>query len=245
MDKSYRKKYFPAAGGSSRPTNADGVSKAAKASSQVRKRTMSSAAGPPRRRSIADLIRSFSALTTIPAAAAATMSGPENDDTSAAAEETAATLPCPIATLPVEVLIEILFQAALIDVGILGRLAQVCKRLAYLVAVEERIWQRLCCGPEVGFGGMHYSWACDAVGRRLVEHQSRRNDRNDLQRSALAPPTHLSIPLTPKYPTYMSNLRGRPRIRFNGCYISTVNYIRSGATASMQASWNSPVFIVT
>jgi len=39
--------------------------------------------------------------------------------------------------------------------------------------------------------------------------------------------------------------RLRPRIRFNGCYISTVNYIRPGQASASQVTWNSPVHIVT
>lgn len=39
--------------------------------------------------------------------------------------------------------------------------------------------------------------------------------------------------------------RLRPRIRFGGCYISTVNYIRSGQASSNQSTWGSPVHIVT
>lgn len=39
--------------------------------------------------------------------------------------------------------------------------------------------------------------------------------------------------------------RSRPRVRFNGCYISTVNYIRAGQASGHQITWNSPVHIVT
>lgn len=39
--------------------------------------------------------------------------------------------------------------------------------------------------------------------------------------------------------------RLRPRIRFGGCYISTVNYIRSGQASTNQVTWGSPVHIVT
>jgi F-box protein 9 len=37
----------------------------------------------------------------------------------------------------------------------------------------------------------------------------------------------------------------RPRLRFNGCYISTVNYIRPGGNTASQVSFNTPVHIVT
>ena len=39
--------------------------------------------------------------------------------------------------------------------------------------------------------------------------------------------------------------RRRPRVRFNGCYISTVNYIRPGGSTASQVSWINQVHIVT
>ena len=39
--------------------------------------------------------------------------------------------------------------------------------------------------------------------------------------------------------------RTRPRLRFNGCYISTVNYARPGAHASNSLAWGAPVLVVT
>lgn len=50
--------------------------------------------------------------------------------------------PCPIAELPDEILVHILRDVAIADVGDFVRLARVCKRLAYLVATEEQIWRR-------------------------------------------------------------------------------------------------------
>lgn len=54
------------------------------------------------------------------------------------------------------------------------------------------------------------------------------------------PPT---IPLLKLYPSYRTMFRQRPRIRFQGCYISTVNYTRPGHANSMR--WNTPILIVT
>lgn len=127
-------------------------------------------------------------------------------------------------------------QVALLDLPSFVRLAQVCKRLAFLVSSEQRIWKRLCCGWEIGFGGMHYRFACDIYGQALLEEP---------HKDPPPPPTYLPVPLTPLYPSYKHNLRHRPRIRFNGCYISTVNYVRPGATSVTQVSWNTPVHIVT
>jgi F-box protein 9 len=66
--------------------------------------------------------------------------------------------PCPIAAIPEEILVCILRQVASLDVGDFARLAQVCKRFAFLIATEEPIWRHVCLGAEVGFGAMHYHW---------------------------------------------------------------------------------------
>ena len=45
--------------------------------------------------------------------------------------------------------------------------------------------------------------------------------------------------------SWQQMFRLRPRIRFNGCYISTNNYIRPGQAAPSHVTWSSPVHIVT
>ena len=59
-----------------------------------------------------------------------------------------------------------------------------------------------------------------------------------------SPPSN-PFTLSPTYPTYRHMFQHRPRLRFNGCYISTVNYIRPGGNTTSQVSWNTPVHIVT
>ncbi|KAI4097899.1 MAG: hypothetical protein LQ348_004385 [Seirophora lacunosa] len=168
--------------------------------------------------------------------------------------------PCPIAGIPSEILIEILFKTAIADIASFARLSVVCKRLAYLVATEDRIWERICFGHEYGFAAMHYIWASTVAGLPLPSpletselHLSEPLDLSTLtlnpsvpigtQILPYAPP---SLVLNPVYPSYKSMLRIRPRIRFNGCYISTVNYHRPGASsAPSTATYTSPVHIVT
>lgn len=80
---------------------------------------------------------------------------------------------------------------------------------------------------------MHYRYACDLKGRRLLD-------------AIDSPASPIALDLTPKvYPTYRSQFRQRPRLRFNGCYISTVNYTRPGGASQSRFTWNSPVHIVT
>ncbi|KAJ9647262.1 hypothetical protein H2201_003862 [Coniosporium apollinis] len=169
--------------------------------------------------------------------------------------------PCPIASVPEEILVEILLYTAISDVASLVRLAQVCKRLAYLVLTEDRIWRRICLGHEFGFGAMHYRYACtirgepllaDGLGGQIlgtsdsaldIDPDPDLNLDTDVSAALTAATAATLIPRP--YQTYRRMFHSRPRIRFNGCYISTVNYTRPGASSSTQLTWNSPVLIVT
>ncbi|KAL8780075.1 MAG: hypothetical protein Q9213_006634 [Squamulea squamosa] len=168
--------------------------------------------------------------------------------------------PCHIAKVPSEILIEILLKTAVADIASFARLSIVCKRLAYLVATEDRIWERICHGYEYGFAAMHYVWKTSIAGNTLPATLSEASDFPpdsplDISTLTLDPdPPHSNIrpisspilPLSPIYPSYKQMLRTRPRLRFNGCYISTVNYNRPGApSTSTNATYTSPVHIVT
>ena len=179
--------------------------------------------------------------------------------------------PCPISTLPDELLVHILQDVAVDDVGDYMRLSQVCKHLAYLVITEPRVWRRVCMGSEFGFTGMHYrfqkgiEWDELEDGQQQQQQQESNNatttatatattaeDGTFLSPRELAEQRHdeaLSVTrsLVPSvYPSWQKMFRSRPRIRFNGCYISTVNYIRTGQASTNQNTWGSaPIHIVT
>ena len=150
--------------------------------------------------------------------------------------------PCPISTLPTELLSEILLLTALADIASFSRLSLVCKRLAYLISAEDAIWKHICLGSKFGFAGMHYSFACPLP--------STSNNLPILLSATAAtiiptPLSALTLPLSPTYPTYATMFHSRPRLRFSGVYISTVNYTRPGASSPTNTSWNSPIHIVT
>ena len=182
--------------------------------------------------------------------------------------------PCPIAALPGEILVHILRDVAVADVGDFARLSRVCRRLAYLVATEEAIWRRVCLGPEFGFLAMHHRFQRGVawedlplslpiglgsspddpgpppgaenlvlVGSTTEEEQRQRLQEASEQRKLAASTALL------RSGAYAGSWRGmfrsRPRVRFNGCYISTVNYIRAGQSSAHQIAWNTPVHIVT
>ncbi|EKG16938.1 F-box domain cyclin-like protein [Macrophomina phaseolina MS6] len=170
--------------------------------------------------------------------------------------------PCPISDLPEELLADILMYVAVEDVAQFARMSQVCKRMAYLVMTEDRVWRRLALGDEFGFAAMHYKWACrldgkplgdDGEGGRLLSSYTGLPDSEEegekqevARRAKLLESALHTLPLVPDpYPSFRSLFRSRPRVRFNGCYISTVNYTRPGAQQSNTLTWGVPVLIVT
>ncbi|EPS29371.1 hypothetical protein PDE_04320 [Penicillium oxalicum 114-2] len=146
--------------------------------------------------------------------------------------------PCPIAHVPSEVLVEILRHVALRDPAAFARMALVCKRFAYHFAHEQHIWKHLCQRPQFGFQGMHYTFACDDVGRPVYT-------LDEVERYTPFPadaPVTIPSPLS----SWSQVFQCYPRVRFTGIYISTVNYSRPGEVSSFQnVSWNSPIHIVT
>lgn len=170
--------------------------------------------------------------------------------------------PCPIASLPEEILTYILHEVATADVGNFVRLSRVCKRFAWLIATEDSTWRQICLGTRFGFAGMHYHFRTQidwrpipdealwklAVQRGLADANTPENLDSDPEelarrREEEAYATTIAL-LNTTYHSWQRMFRRRPRIRFNGCYISTVNYIRPGAQTN-SVSWNSPVHIVT
>jgi F-box protein 9 len=224
VDKAYRNKHFPPKLPAPSPSRASAI-----VSNTVRHSLQGL------QPSTAQLITNFANLSIAPAPPPTEGSPPPA---------------CPIATIPSEILVEVLVHAAIADIASFVRLAQVCKRFAYLVATEERVWKRVCCGSEFGFGAMHYDYGCSIVGEPLLrgDEGCLRSDALPNEPSATAPldtsPTTFSL-LHTTYPSWRLMFHTRPRIRFSGVYISTVNYVRPGASSATQVSWNTPVHIVT
>ncbi|KAJ0104160.1 F-box domain-containing protein [Diaporthe amygdali] len=153
--------------------------------------------------------------------------------------------PCPIAELPEEILVHILQDVAMADVSDFVRLSRVCKRFAWLVATEDSIWRQICLGSKFGFAGMHCEFRTSVDWKALAEEHTLQEDQEEVARlrQEEAHATTIAL-LNMTYHSWQRMFRRRPRIRFNGCYISTINYIRAGQQTNSLA-WNSPVHIVT
>lgn len=153
--------------------------------------------------------------------------------------------PCPIAKLPEEIIVHILQDVAVADVGAFAGLSRVCKRFAWLVATEDSIWRQICLGYRFGFTGMHYTFVTAPNWKPLEEERTLLDDPDEAarRRTEEAYATTIAL-LNTTYHSWQRMFRRRPRTRFNGCYISTINYIRPGQQTNSLA-WNSPVHIVT
>ncbi|OAA62273.1 F-box domain, Skp2-like protein [Cordyceps fumosorosea ARSEF 2679] len=264
QERRYREKHFPAASANAPTVQASGSSSTVASTSA----TTTSApapevpAGPPK--TLSELLEGFAALQIEPATA----------DDPAVEGEAPPVLPCPMASLPDELLTHILHDVAVADVAEYVRLSLVCRRLAYLVAREQRIWRRVCLGAEFGFAGMHYRWnrgiEWGPLSEESEDEQAAEEEDSDEEDSPnsdaivadtdairLSPRERAerraarlhaaTLSLTPSvYTTWRAMFRARPRIRFGGCYISTVNYVRSGQASTNQLTWGgAPIHIVT
>ena len=98
---------------------------------------------------------------------------------------------------------------------------------------------------------MHYQWTCNVDGSPITTEEEDCPPADDDSTMINRVQTEsIEEPINPRAlakfnDSWLQMFRVRPRIRFNGCYISTNNYVRPGVASSSQVSWNSPVHIVT
>ncbi|KAG8630317.1 hypothetical protein KVT40_001936 [Elsinoe batatas] len=163
--------------------------------------------------------------------------------------------PCPISELPQEIITQILYHVGRSNIGAFGRLAVVCKKFAYLVMTEEQIWKAVVLSKNQGLGSMHYTFACDVFGKPKLEEPehilgfSETSNMDESLSEPISTPSFLDISNHLLVSAYASSwrqmFRARPRVRFHGVYISTVNYTRPGGASPTINTWSSPVHIVT
>lgn len=164
-----------------------------------------------------------------------------------------------LASLPQELLLQTLRCLAYTDLSSFARCALVCKSLAYIVSTEDSVWRDACHHPRWGFPGQVWNWKCGVLGEPppinttldFNENDDYDYDNNPLDVD-LPQPSRPSGPPSPTdlletYKSYRAMFRNRPRVRYNGIYISTCNYIRPGAfhASSSSTGGTAPVHIVT
>ena len=218
VDQSYKLKYFPQI---SRPDGAVPTDPPIMAQASVR----DSPEDSEKAASTIDLVQSYMGLPILGEPAAIKGDKPP---------------PCPFATLPSELVLQILLEMAVQDPALFVRMALVCKRLAFHVFTESRIWKRIALGKEFGLASNVYNFKVDVQGREII-HQSLDATEDKSGTSGLL----LNRGSGQREEEWREIFRIHPRIRFNGVYISTVNYTRAGGASASHATWGTPVHIVT
>ncbi|EWC46813.1 hypothetical protein DRE_04058 [Drechslerella stenobrocha 248] len=181
--------------------------------------------------------------------------------------------PCPISTVPREILLHILLKLAQSDISSFVRCATVCKALCYIVYSDRQIWKAVC---DTAYGNMVWGtgplWVCDIKGRPLPRSLGPSKDASTTasltsQFSSLAvleegnqeegsgddDSERLDLPTRPyddvevlKYTaSYRAMFIDRPRVRYNGVYISTCTYYRTGHPVNTNLTLSNPIHLVT
>ena len=149
---------------------------------------------------------------------------------------------------------QILGHLALDDIAAFTKLSMVCKRFAYLTITEEQIWKAVNLSVKQGIGGMRYDFSCDVYGKPLPLEEIKKDeideetgliiDRDMDQRPSLLDLSNTLL-TTHFLGSWRQMYRMRPRIRFHGVYISTVNYTRPGGASATTSTWSTPIHVVT
>ncbi|KAF3318468.1 hypothetical protein TWF173_007875 [Orbilia oligospora] len=171
---------------------------------------------------------------------------------------------CPISTIPREILIHIFSMLAATDLPSFVRSATVCKSICYLIYTERQFWRELC---KNAYENMIWgpSWACDIKGGPLLDHDldkietglsslgiieeddSEGSGEEEISKLDVLPTRPIDEIEVIKYnSSYRLMFIERPKIRYNGIYISTCTYLRQGhQAASSMALSTIPVHMVT
>ncbi|KAJ6261142.1 hypothetical protein Dda_3808 [Drechslerella dactyloides] len=177
----------------------------------------------------------------------------------------------PISTVPREILLHILSKLAEADLASFVRCATVCKALCYLVYADQQIWKTVCGDAyQSMIWGAGSLWGCDIKGKALSTQEDDVMDST----TTTDLPSHFStlalleeneedeiaidevvadLPIRPyddievlKYnSSYRTMFIERPRVRFNGVYISTCTYLRSGLAVNTNLTLSNTMHLVT
>jgi len=211
-----------------------------------------------------DLVATFSNTSILPATSLVS-----------SGNEEAQTLPCPISQIPHEILLQILHRLASTNIPGFVRLAQTCKSLCWLVYTEDRIWKDICTrtwggmcwGPDWHCTVDGNEIEDDPSDEYILDDVEQLIEETDAL--AIVDPITEAMPspvtddlLLKKYKNdwrrmfierYVISLLKqpketnifRPRVRFNGVYISTCAYQRPGHSTLNTVVFSTPIHIVT
>lgn len=111
-----------------------------------------------------------------------------------------------------------------------------CKKFAYLGLHSSDIWRKLCY---LVYPLQHYE-----ENKTFLESNKMGDDTNVSDDMLPIPKDQLKIVSSFDY-SWKQMLSSRPFVKFNGCYISVVNYYSEGSKADFSSSWSNPVRTIT
>jgi F-box protein 9 len=245
VDKVYKEKYFPAV-----KKTVDSAIAAVKAGDKEKGAAKKEKEeGMP---SMSELVKSFASLG-IEAERKPVVGGQKETETTE--EEEGEKKFCLLAEVPGELLLQILRHLALTDVAAYVRLGQVCKHLCYVVSSEESIWAEV---TRRTFKKQVWDWKVEVDGTELPEPEpfpeelaevfEEEAEESDGELAEGEPERIIPVDneeLERYNGSWKEMFHLRPRLRFNGVYISTCNYHRAGGHMGSALTWGTPVHTVT
>lgn len=141
----------------------------------------------------------------------------------------------PLMHLPTDIWMDIFEILLLTNPESWFNFAITCKKNAYLGFGSKNIWRKLCYliyPQQVYYENKLYLDSIRTPG--LAEKQVE-----------LPVPKDQLIILSQYQNSWKYMLHNRPFIKFNGCYISVINYYSEGGKAEFSSSWSNPVKTIT
>jgi len=246
VDKAYKEKYYPRLPVPQQESAVKGKGKAAVAPPPPVGGANHFPKGAPVPPGLSELVANFAGLAIEPTTKP--LLTPAGEGTAEDEERAGENNFSLLAAVPSEILLQILYSLALIDVTSYVRLSQVCKSLAYLVAAEDSIWRGVCAAT---YSMQIWDWRCAVTGNPLNDEVLRPEPQalgedgldDEVEDEKRHVPVN-EVEVLRYNNSWQEMFRQRSRVRYNGIYISTCNYHRPGYSGA-SITWNTPVHIVT
>lgn len=162
---------------------------------------------------------------------------------------------CPISQVPLEVVEYILCMVAMDDLPSFSKCLQSCKMFNYLGTHTKYIWKTLGLRE---YASQHYSDEALDIYNGITNSDTSSDDNSDINNSSNNDSSNDNsvsgsrliqkridnmavVQQDPWNGDWRKMFLERPRVRFDGLYISTCNYLRPG----LRESWYTPILMVT
>lgn len=109
-----------------------------------------------------------------------------------------------------------------------------CKKFAYIGLSSNDIWRKLC----------YLVYPLQVYEENQMYIESNQTVGSNIQDKDLPIPKDQLL-ILPSYKSWRHMMNERPFIKFNGCYISVINYYSEGGNTVFSNRWTNPIRIIT